>query len=334
MKTKKFISAVMAVAMVASTMTAFSAFAVDPDAIGNGMLNAIPFSFDENNKFTSDAETFWGGDNDWFSFSLDTATKINTTIEVKNRSNGGNNAKFYLEIIDADNDNTKVFTSKDLVEKTHTLIFYLNTGNYYIHFYTEAVAEGDYQFQLQKATVEDSFDALSNNSISKASAVEFDTEYTGHLYDNDEVDYYTFDLAEEGMVTINFDSSLDDVDWKIYNSDKETVEEGTFSKTDNNEADSEISAVKSYVMTAGTFTLGIMKHDASEKSYGNYTLSLDYLKDYNNRAVSGVFACVDVTKDGFIDARDAGAILSYYAYLSTGGKETDFNVWYETEFAE
>ena len=136
------------------------------------------------------------------------------------------------------------------------------------------------------------------------------------------------------MVTINFDSSLDDVDWKIYNSDKEAIEEGTFSKSDNNEADSEISAVKSYVMTAGTFTLGIMKNDTSEKSYGNYTLKLDYLKDYNNRAVSGAFACVDVTKDGFIDARDAGAILSYYAYLSTGGKETDFNVWYETEFNE
>lgn len=82
-------------------------------------------------------------------------------------------------------------------------------------------------------------------------------------------------------------------------------------------------------MTAGTFTLGITKHDTA---CGNYTLNLDYVKDYNNLSVSDAFACADVNKDHLIDSNDATAILAYYAYLSTGGTETDMNIWYNTEF--
>lgn len=321
MKTKKFISAVMAVAMVASTMTAFSAFA-DDDETGNGMIDAVPVSF---NQVISGKLTI--SDNDWYSFSLDAPSKINITVDI---SNNNIHTDKYYKIIDADNDDTIVFTSDRLTDTTLRNVVFLSAGNYYIHFLNPSdYNDGcDYSFRLVNTPAEESFDSRSNNNIGKASAVEFDTEYTGQISANDDADYYTFEVAEEGMVTFNFDGDLENVDWKIYNSDKEAVESGTFSKADTDDA---ISAMKSYVMTAGTFTIGITKNDTS---CGNYTLSLDYLKDYNNRAVSGVFACVDVTKDGFIDAGDAGAILSYYAYLSTGGKETDFNVWYETEFAE
>ena len=35
----------------------------------------------------------------------------------------------------------------------------------------------------------------------------------------------------------------------------------------------------------------------------------------------------DVNFDGMTDARDASLILSYYAYLSSGGTITDMRVW-------
>lgn len=309
----------MATAMVASTMTVFSAFAEDTNETGNGINDAVPISF---NKVVSGNIT--NHDNDWYSFSLDTPGKLNITVDITN----SNNTDKCYEIVDADNNDTTLFTSDNFTNTTLRNVVYLSAGNYYIHFYSGDWAGCNYDMKIVNTPTEESFDSKSNNNIGKASAVEFDTEYTGQISANDDADYYTFEVAEEGMVTFNFDGDLENVDWKIYNSDKEAVESGTFSKADTDDA---ISAMKSYVMTAGTFTLGITKNG---ESCGNYTLSLDYLKDYNNRAVSGVFACVDVTKDGFIDARDAGAILSYYAYLSTGGKETDFNVWYETEFAE
>ncbi|MBD5159961.1 MAG: hypothetical protein HDT23_06965 [Ruminococcus sp.] len=336
MKNKQFISAVMAVAMVATSFNAFSAFAVDdPDETGNTMFDADPIAF--NKKVDGEfSETYSYGscDNDWYSFSLDTASKL--TIELSSTLVYviGTVCPSY-EIIDADNDNNVVYTF-DRFKSQNTNIIALPAGNYYIHLASNKRSDtGTYSLRLvNNATTGDSFDALSNNSIGKASTVKFDTEYTGHFYENDTVDYYTFDLAEEGMVTINFDSSFDDVDWKIYNSDKEAVEEGTFSKADNNEKDSDISLKKSYVMTAGTFTIGIMKNAKSEMAYGDYTLKLDYLKDYNNYHASGVFACTDLNHDGMIDAIDSGAILAYYAYLSTGGneKKVDLNVWCKTYF--
>ncbi|MDE6835167.1 MAG: hypothetical protein K2J39_13115 [Ruminococcus sp.] len=328
MKNKQFISAVMAVAMVATSMTAFSAFA-DDDKEGNHMSDAIPVSF---GKELTDQQLY-RLDDDWYSFSLDTTSKVHlyTKFNFYQEYNGT-----YYEIVDADNDYKTIFKSENLKPVKWDKDFYLPAGNYFIHVCSESQNfSANYDMNVTVATPEeDSFDALSNNNLGNASAIKFDTEYTGHLYDNDEVDYYTFNLAEEGMVTLNLDSSMDNVDWKIYNSDKVAVEEGTFSKSDNNEEDSGISAKKSYIMTAGTFTIGIMKNDKSEKAYGNYTLKLDYLKDYNNYHASGVFACADINKDGFIDAGDATVVLSYYAYLSTGGKESDLNVWYNTEFAE
>lgn len=40
----------------------------------------------------------------------------------------------------------------------------------------------------------------------------------------------------------------------------------------------------------------------------------------------------DINEDSLVDANGATAILSYYAYHSTGGTENDMNIWYNTEF--
>lgn len=320
MKKKKLISAVMAFAMATSAMTAFNAFA-DEDETGNSKYDAIPISFDE----AITKKELKRSDDDWYSFSLDTSCKLNVNIEfdIMVEYDGT-----YYEIVDADNGYNTVFKSERLKNGSDNRIFYLTAGNYYIHLCSDNLNFScGYNMQINDSPTEDSFDSLSNNNIGKASAIEFDTEYKGQIYDNDNADYYTFDVAEEGMVTINFDGNLDNVDWKLYNNNEDVIQNGTFSKA---ESDDMISAMQSYVMTAGTFTLGITKN--KDESCGNYTLKLDYLKDYNSRTASDAFACMDINKDHLIDANDASAILSYYAYLSTGGTESDMNIWYETIF--
>lgn len=269
MKTKKFISALMAVAMVASTMTTFSAFAVDdPDESGNGILDAIPVSFNRVvSEELSKTDSYGSYDNDWYSFSLDTASKLNIQVDASLPFIAGTSNPYY-EIIDGDNDNTTVF-KLEKIESTNSNVVYLSAGNYYIHFCSnDRNKTGTYDFKIVNTPTEESFDSKSNNNIGKASSAEFDTEYAEQISLNDDADYYTFNVAEEGCVTFNFDGDLENVDWKLYDSEEEVVQKGTLSKAGTDDA---ISAMKSYVMTAGTFTLGITKHDTS---CGNYTLDL------------------------------------------------------------
>lgn len=213
MKTKKFISAIMATAMVASTMTAFSAFAVDdPDVTGNSLNTAEPISFNEIIDGTfSKTESFGSCDHDWYSFSLDTASKLNLRLYSTLIYSTGTTEPT-LEIIDADNDDNVVFKF-DRFQSNNSRLIYLTAGNYYIHLASNnRSSTGDYSLQLINTPTEESFDSKSNNNIGNASAVDFGTEYTGQISVNDDADYYTFDLEEEGMVTFTFKGDIENVD--------------------------------------------------------------------------------------------------------------------------
>lgn len=341
MKFKKIISAVMTMFMTVSTVTAFSAFA-DDDETGNDEFSAIEVTSGELMPATGTYAIDIGYDHDWYKFSLDTPSKVNFSVVLSNVSHYYSKEALFYEIIDHSNDDAVIFKCYDLQPITYKDVIYLSAGDYYIHFAdTERRQSCNYKFLIESTPTEESFESLSNNNIGNASPIEFDKEYIGQISLNDISDYYTFDVAEEGRVDFNFESSssLQNVDWKIYNSENEAVQSGTLTKKGS---DDKISVTKSYVLTAGTFTLVFEKNKTQnsdsnnviDKSYcGNYTFSLDYIKDYNNIAVSDVFATADVNKDHKIDANDAANILAYYAYLSTGGTETDMNIWMETMFA-
>ncbi|MBQ8122716.1 MAG: hypothetical protein IJ170_05320 [Ruminococcus sp.] len=164
----------------------------------------------------------------------------------------------------------------------------------------------------------------SNNAIGEAAAVEFEEEYNAQISQNDTADYYAIDLPNDAYVTFNFSGAVDSVDWSLYDNQDDLIKHGIYQKKNTN--DSKITESNSLRLKAGKYTVYL---GANEKapSYGQYTFSFNYSEQINDTAANGIIPLGDVNKDGFIDANDASAILVYYAYLMTGGTETDMEKW-------
>lgn len=306
MKFKKILSGVLASAMLVSAMPAFSASAADKDPNGNSILDAVNITLGEiiSSSFTYD-------DDDWYKFSIPSAGKVTITMDNSDNTT-------YFSLINGDDDATSLVNRYRLFSNTNVLTYYLTAGDYYIHF--NAGFSRDYDMKVTFSSTNATPDE-DNNTIAKATAVEYDgTIYKKQISLNDPVDYYTFNVAEQGKVTINFDSPMNATDWEIYDSENSKIKKGSFVRVVQ---DSGISAKESNIMKPGKYTIAFKKND----SYGDYSFSLDYLKNYNDTSVSGILAVADFDEDGAITAADASLVLAYYAYVSTGGTETDMNKW-------
>lgn len=310
MKFKKILSGVLASALLVSAMPAFSAFAVDTDETGNSILDAVDVKYGE--IISGDLSS---NDYDWYKISLPSAGKINITLASVANFNG----RFHLY---SGNDEATALESNVGLGGTKVFTYYLTAGDYYICIREPfGVKDSSYDMQVKFTPSDVTFDSVDNNTIAKAAAVEYDgTVYNGQISFNDSVDYYTFDAAEKGRITLNFDSPMNNVDWEIYDSEKSKIKNGSFSK---GEQDSGISDKEVNIMKEGKYTIAFKKND----SYGDYSFSLDYLKNYNDLSISGIIASADINEDGDITPADASYLLSYYAYLSTGGTEKDINKW-------
>lgn len=307
MKFKKILSGVLASSMLVSAMPVFSASAADTDVTGNSILDAVDITLGE--IISSDLQS---NDNDWYKITLPSSGKVTITLAAESC------ASACFKLVNGDDEAT-VLSQKDFND-TNIFTYYLTAGDYYIYL-SMGYNVRSYDIQVKFTSSDVTVENEDNNTIAKASAVDYDgTVYKRQLSLNDSVDYYTFNLAEKGRVTLNFDSSMKNVDWEIYDSEDSNIKEGTFTKKTD---DSGISAKESNILKEGKYTIAIKKKD----SYGDYSFSLDYIQNYNDLSVSGIIAAGDIDGDGKIDASDASFILMYYAYLSTGGTETDMNKW-------
>lgn len=307
MKSKKILSGVLASALLVSAMPSFAAFA-DDDPTGNTMLTAVDVKFGE-----LISEALPSSDHDWYKFTLPSAGKVTITVGSSNNAN--------YSFLSVDDEATEL-ESDVTVYGDKFFTYYLTAGDYYIELKCKEIRSCTYDMQVKFTPSDVTFDSADNNTIGKAVAVEYDgTAYNGQLSLNDSVDYYTFDVAEKGRVTLKFDSPMEKADWEIYDSEDAQIKRGTFTKKTN---DSGISAKEANIMKPGKYTIAIKNNG---DSYGDYSFSLDYLQNYNDISVSGIIAAADLNEDGTIDSSDASLILAYYAYLQTGGTETDMNKW-------
>lgn len=307
MKFKKILSGFLASAMLVSAMPAFSASAADKDPNGNSMLDAVDVTLGE--IISSELTSY---DNDWYKITLPSSGKVNMTLERTYRLN--------YEFFNGNDEAVALDKSEKWLFDTNIITYYLTAGDYYLHLYGNNESS-PYDMQIKFTPSDVTFDSVDNNTIAKATDVEYDgTVYNGQLSLNDSIDYYTFNVAEQGRVTLNFDSPMEDVDWEIYDSENSRIKIGSFSK---GKQDSGISAREANIMKPGKYTIAFKKKD----SYGEYSFSLDYLKNYNDTSVSGIIAAADIDGDGAITSADASLVLAYYAYISTGDTETDMNKW-------
>ena len=318
MKKNKILSVFAAAALMVSAMpfAGISANADDTDITGNTMLTAEELTL---NKVVS-SEASGGTDHDWYVFTLTEPSKINIICQ-----NPGANA-FYFRVYDEKNDNSVVYKPSTSTVYSVNTTLYLTAGNYYIDL-NSYVSSFTYDLKVTSTPSNLSFDASAeNNSMTEAIAVDFDTNYNAQISQNDNIDYYTFELPKEARVTFNFSGIFDSVDWSLYDNEDDLIKHGVYQKDSEN--DSKITKRKSLILKEGKYTISLESNKTSP-AYGQYSFSLNAVENYGETAVNGIISFGDINKDGTINSSDASIILSYYAYRSTNttDPETDMNKW-------
>jgi len=313
------IAVVLAATLAVSALpfSGITAVAADNDLTGNTMLTA-----DELKLGKVVSSDIIRGDSDWYSYTLVEPSKVNLVCQ-------GSQEIFGLALYDGASDNALLYSQPQSKSVVNTL--YLKAGTYYVNVYSAK----DYYatpYDLKVSATPCGLNVPgdgSNNAIGDAAEIELETKYNAQISNNDDIDYFTFNLAKEGRVTFDFAGELGAVDWALYDNQDDLAKHGTYQKKD--EKDSKITVKNSLVLKEGKYTLAVSKNDKAP-SYGPYSFTLNYLEKYNDTAANGVIAFGDINHDGKIDAKDASATLSYYAYLSTGGTETDMNQWFVDTF--
>lgn len=315
MKLKKIISALTVSAVVATALPVYSgisALAFADDETGNNMLTAIDMSFDEviSGQITSTSTA----EQKWYKFTVPTAGKINMTFVA--------DASYCnFDIIDVYDDNNVIISegiSEVMTTGTHNFTYYLNAGDYYINIKNGHLRSG-YNVKLTFTPYNLTFDGVNNNSINKASEIELETNYSAHIANNDSKDYYTFNLAEDDDIALNFEGDINSIDWILYNNKDEEILNGTYTR--NNKISDFIVSNNYISLKSGKYTLAFN----SNYNYGTYNFSLSKYVDFEANGIS----MADFNDDGKIDASDATVLLEYYSYVSTGGEEKDMRNWLE-----
>lgn len=320
MKLKKIISALTASAVVATALPVYaglSAFAEDTDETGNTMFTAIEILPDAT--FSDELTT---SDEDWYKFTLTTAGKLNLMFSI----NGSGSVNFLMMDGTEDNNQLTKIGNRSGIQR---YIYYLTAGDYYINF-SPYVLTSDYEVKLSFTPYESTFDGANNNSITKASEIELEKNYSSFIVTDDSKDYYTFNLDKDDDIALNFEGDIGAIDWTLYNNKNEEILNGTYTR------DTEISDLivkNNYVpLKSGKYTLAFnasVESDFPDTTYyyGSYNFSLSEYVDFDANGIS----IGDFNNDGMIDASDASVLLEYYSYLSTGGEEKDMRKWLESQ---
>ncbi|MDE7098441.1 MAG: hypothetical protein K2O60_04780 [Ruminococcus sp.] len=325
MKLKKIISVLTASAVVATTLPVYaglSAFAEDTDETGNTMFTAVDIIL--NDAITGKIDDY--SDEDWYKFTLSTAGKLIFAPNIF----GEGNVSASFQIINETDDN-KVIDKRSNVSGILRYTYYLTAGDYYINLSHYGMSyELDYEAKLSFTPYESTFDGANNNSITKASEIELEKNYSSFIVPADSKDYYTFNLDKDDDIALNFEGDISAIDWTLYNNKNEEILNGTYTR------DAEISDLivkNNYVsLKSGKYTLAFnasVESDFPDTTYyyGSYNFSLSEYVDFEANGIS----IGDFNNDGMIDASDASTLLEYYSYLSTGGDEKDMRKWLESQ---
>lgn len=148
---------------------------------------------------------------------------------------------------------------------------YLTGGNYYM-MVSEAHNE-TFSFIANIDSAEESFTETqdSNNDMaSNASSISLKQKYKGVLAQNDDIDYYKFQVAAAGKLTFNMTNSVSSTaTYSFYDQSLNLVY--------TNSVGSSYKVTQPVSVKSGTYYLAISKENVN-KGVGSYTFSIDYTK--------------------------------------------------------
>ncbi len=201
----------------------------------------------------------------YYKFSLGQASRLDIGFK---RSQGFGNAK--IKIFDATQ--TEIYSASENYEESFSLdAIYLTGGDYYLLVDEERNITFSFIVNMDPAGESFTETQDSNNDMaSGASVVSLKQKYKGVLAQNDDIDYYKFQVPAAGRITLNLTNSANDsARYVVYDDSLNPVYTNTISRESKT---SQPVSVKS-----GDYYLAVAKYDVN-KGTGSYTFSIDYTK--------------------------------------------------------
>ncbi len=215
-------------------------------------------------------------DIDWYKFTIDEpgAISISYSYEATNRSWKGWNTYLY-----SDPEEKKCYISYTLKGGDGSLVstesLNVPAGTYYLKIkeYDEDVSGYGYEFTVNyTSAVGTNNEQESNDSASKANAIELGKEYTGSLWAQSDVDWYKFTISEPGTIAVKYTHEATGRSWKgwntyLYADEEEEICYISYTLKGGDEATTSTEAVN---VPAGTYYLKVKYYDEEVwgKEYG------------------------------------------------------------------
>ena len=187
-----------------------------------------------------------------YQINLSSAGRINFTFE---------NSMTYVWLSIYDSSGEKVWGSEDQKEGTTSYNIDFTKGTYTLKVEQYLNYTGFFSFRMNFTSANESFNE-SNNSRTIASRPSFGTRVNGQLADNDEIDYYRYDLSSAGRVSLTLNSAMPRVWIRMENAAGDIIW--------GSESPKEGSTQYNIDVTAGTYYISIEQYSSYTGNY-NYT---------------------------------------------------------------
>lgn len=197
----------------------------------------------------------------YYKFSLNQASKLDFGIE---RESGNS---LYIKIYDAFQ--TEIYSVYKGSNAFTLDSIYLNGGKYFLVIND---AHSDlFSFVVNMDTMPESFvetQDSNNDMASNASMITMKKRYNGVLAQNDDIDYYRFQVPAAGQITFNITNSVSDtIKYVFYNQ--------SLSPAYTSSLRSGYKATQPISVKKGIYYLAIAKEDVNQ-GVGSYTFIIDY----------------------------------------------------------
>lgn len=201
----------------------------------------------------------------YYKFSLSQASRLDLGFE---RNDHFDDVKIKI----FDSTQTEIYSVSRNYDKSFSLdAIYLTGGDYYL--LVEEALNVTFSFIVNMDSAGESFTETqdaNNDMASDASSISLKKKYKGVLAQNDDIDYYKFQIPSTGKITFNITNSVSD-----------TIKYGFYDQSMNpaytNYVRSGYKDTQPVLLKKGTYYLAVAKGDVNS-GVGSYTFSIDFAK--------------------------------------------------------
>ena len=256
---KKLMAGAIALTMATATLAPMQIVCADE-------ITATNISFDTARDLTfnsANAEEMSGSDNfRYYKFSVDQASELNVGLDIDVSYNE------YPEFTIYDANRTSVYGTSFGHGSHTTGSIYLTGGSYYL----KIRCNGKISFTATIASLNESFtetQTANNDNHDNANGINLATKYKGVLAQNDEKDYYKFELPAAGKLNVNVSNATNaDIKAVIYDDSNAMVYNKSLSS--GSKVDEDVT------LASGTYYLMVAQQEVG-KGTGSYEFNLDFV---------------------------------------------------------